>query len=266
MPHHVHVVQVSTASSVCRSSGDDITQHKVEAYLACLGIDLVISVTIPTQLYPSNTRLSENLFNVYSLSSLTHTAMDLLNQIIACIIDQRDNPSYENAVGLNRDKAAQYTSLSEKIKCYHEKSVEQASQNAAATIFSELRHVEKRNHNLEATLQNIIRQADFADFIERIARKVLNALENAFKKESFMRKTIKNTYEKIIDAADDITRFTREHSVLTSCIYAVIALDILVILTLIIIYALSFNVKSVVEDMIKISYFSNNLNNIIDQT
>ncbi len=177
--------------------------------------------------------------------------MDLLNQIIACIIGQCDSPVNEKAAGSNPDKAAQYTFLSEKMAPYHGKSVEQASQDAAAAIFSELQHAEKRGRTLEAALQDIVRQAGFASFTERIARKVLDALQNALKEGSPMREAMKDAYEKAIDAADGIAGFSREHPVLTGCICAVIALGILVILAPAVIHALGFGVEGVVEGTIK---------------
>lgn len=67
-----------------------------------------------------------------------------------------------------------------------------------------------------------------------------------------MRKTIKNAYKKTIDIANNIARFSCKHFVLTSCICAIIAFDILVILASTIIYTLDYNIKNVVKNTIKI--------------
>lgn len=222
--------------------------HNIEALPRLAVHYLIFSTTNPNPaLSIIHQAISETVEFLLDYQSNKHTAMELLKQILACIIGQDDSPIYGKAAGSNPDKAAQYTLLSEKIAPYHGKSVEQASQDAAAAVFSALQQAEKRGRTLEAAVQDIVRQAGFAHFTERIARKVLDALQSALKEGSPMREAMKDAYEKAINAADGIAGFSRQHPVLTGCICAVIALGILMILAPAVVHALGFGIGGVVE-------------------
>ncbi len=179
--------------------------------------------------------------------------MDLLHQIFACLTGQDDSPVYEKVTSSNPDKAGQYAFMSEKAALYHGKSVEQAGQDAAATILSALQLAEKRGRHLEAKVQDIVHEAGFANFKEGIAKKVLVALQKALQEGSPMREAMKDAYEKAIDAADGMAGFSREHPVLTGCICIAVALGILMVLAPVIIEALGFAAEGPVAGRVSTS-------------
>ena len=131
--------------------------------------------------------------------------------------------------------------MSEKADLHLSGTFDQSIHTSVTSVVLTLQRAEKGGQSLEAAIEDIVTQA--GGWTERIAKSILDMLQNILKEGSPMGQAMKEAYDKACVVAASLGEFIHDHPIFCT----VIALGILIILAPTIIHALRFGALGPIE-------------------